>query len=98
MEVEYEDSALETLANDASFSAGLSPGVEQAFRKRIQGIEAAVDERDFFAMRSWRFEKLKGNRLGQYSMRLNDQWRLILRFRDSEKGKVVSVVEIVDYH
>jgi proteic killer suppression protein len=39
-------------------------------------------------------EKLKGNRLGQYSIRINDQWRVCFEWRDGHAYRV----EIVDYH
>lgn len=42
-------------------------------------------------------EKLKGDRLGQTSMRLNDQFRLILTFKNVE-GRVAVLLEVVDYH
>jgi proteic killer suppression protein len=64
----------------------------------MQFIRNAPDERDFFAMRSLRFERLKGGRSHQYSMRLNDQWRLILKLEGSGKDKVVAIVAIEDYH
>jgi toxin HigB-1 len=98
MEVEFEDPALERLATDSSFTGGYDVAIVKAFRKRIQLIHAALDERDFRAMRSINFEKLKGNREGQHSMRLNDQWRLIVRLQARAPGKTVVVVEIVDYH
>jgi proteic killer suppression protein len=41
---------------------------------------------------------LKGARADQHSIRLNDQWRLILHFRTGDDGKSVVVIEIVDYH
>ena len=52
----------------------------------------------FYQMRSLRFEKLKGKRKHQYSMRLNDQWRLILELDDQVPTKVVVVVAVEDYH
>jgi len=64
----------------------------------MQQIRAAEDERAFYSMRSLNFEKLKGNRSQQHSMRINDQWRLILELRGSGKKKVVKIIEIVDYH
>jgi proteic killer suppression protein len=64
----------------------------------MQFIRDAPDERDFFAMRSLRFERLKGGRSHQYSMRLNDQWRLIVELERSGKDKVVAIVAIEDYH
>lgn len=49
-------------------------------------------------MKSLHYEKLKGDRDGQRSMRLNDQWRLILRLQEDDAGKLVVIVSIADYH
>jgi proteic killer suppression protein len=98
MEVAFGDDDLDRLETDAKFDAGFSPGVVKAFRKRMQMIRSAVDERLFYAMKSAHFEKLKGNREGQYSMRLNDQWRLILGFAGEAPNKTAVVISIEDYH
>ena len=75
-----------------------SPAVVKAFRKRMQSIRSAVDERDIRNMKSNHLEKLKGDRSHQHSVMLNDQWRLILEFKDEPTGRVVMVVAIEDYH
>src|ERR1700676_28911 len=98
MDIEYDDDSLRRLASDPRFDAGFGRDVVKAFRKRIQVISAAPDERDFYALKSLHFEKLQGKREGQHSMRLNDQWRLILRFVTRERGKTVVVIAIDDYH
>ena len=98
MEVEFEDDDLDKLEVDGTFTGGYAPKVVKAFRKTMQRIRAAVDTRDLTAMRSLSFEKLKGDRAGQYSMRLNKQWRLIVRLKEIPGSKTVVVVEIVDYH
>ena len=98
MEVEFADDLLRELYVDANSGAGFSQGIVSAYRKRIQFIYAAKDERDFRNWRSLRFEKLKGGRAGQYSMRLNDQYRLVLELKGESHDKTVLVVEIVDYH
>ena len=98
MDVTFQDQSLDRLEPDASYSAGFSDGVVKAYRKRIQQIRAATDERTFYAHRSLRFEKLKAARSGQHSMRLNDQWRLILQLRGKGPRKTVHVIEIADYH
>ena len=77
---------------------GFQANIVTLYRKRLAFIRAAPDERDFYSFRGLRFEKLKGDRVGQYSMRLNDQWRLIIEFSESKKGKVVVVISVVDYH
>jgi toxin HigB-1 len=98
MEVRFDDEKLSRLETDPTFNSGLDQAIVKAFRKRIQVIRAAPDERDFYALKSLHFEKLKGDREGQNSMRLNDQWRLILKFEKTESGKLVVVISISDYH
>lgn len=98
MEVEFDNDDLDRLETDAPFSAGLSNELVRAYRKRMQQIRAALDERDFYASKALHFEKLKGDRDGQYSIRLNRQWRLILELRGDHPCKIVGIVEIVDYH
>ena len=44
------------------------------------------------------FEKLKGKREGQHSIRLNMQWRLVFEIRGGHPCKVIGIIEIVDYH
>jgi toxin HigB-1 len=98
MEVLFKSEDLDKLETDADFDAGYQPGIVKAFRKRMQQIRAALDERDFYTQKSLRFEKLKGTRGHQYSMRLNDQWRLILEFETKSINKVVKIITIEDYH
>ena len=69
-----------------------------AFFSLMARIDAAIDERDLRQFKSRRLEKLKGDRAGQYSMRLNDQWRLILEITEDEQGKLLHVIDIADYH
>ena len=98
MDVDFEDASLRRLEADPGFTAGYEAALVKAFRKRMQLIRAAIDERAFYAMKSLHYEKLKGNLDGHSSMRLNDQWRLLLRLRQDEGGKTVVVISIADYH
>lgn len=98
MEVEFDNGDLDRLETDAQFSAGLSNEIVRAYRRRMLQIRAALDERDFYALKSLHFEKLKGGRDGQYSIRLNKQWRLVLELRGEHPCKIVGIVEIIDYH
>ena len=98
MEIEFKNSDLDRLETDIKFDAGFGRDVVKAFRKRIQAIRAAVDERDLFAIRGNNFEKLKGNRAHQHSMRLNDQWRLILEIKSALPKKIIVVIDVEDYH
>lgn len=98
MEVEYSDDDLDRLETDIGFNAGFAREIVQGFRKRIQIIRAAPDERTFYALKSLHFEKLKGARGHQRSMRINKQWRLIIEIKSGEPKNVVVVVAIEDYH
>ena len=64
----------------------------------MQHIRAAKDERDFYAFKSLRYEKLQGRRDHQHSMRLNDQFRLILEYEGTGQDKTIVIVAIADYH
>lgn len=99
MEVAFDDDNLDRLETDPRFTEGRPPAIVKAYRKRMQTIRAALDERDFYSLRSLRFEKLEGKRKHQHSMRLNDQYRLILELlKENPQGTVVKVVSIEDYH
>lgn len=98
MEVRFKDPLLDSLETDPQATGGFEEAVVSAFRKRMQFIRAAKDERDFYQWKSLHFEKLKGDRAHQHSMRLNDQWRLILEFEGTAPNKTVVIVSIEDYH
>lgn len=65
----------------------------QAERK-LQMLDSANDLNDLRLLPGNRLEKLAGDRRGQHSMRINDQWRICFRWRDDGPCDV----EIVDYH
>jgi proteic killer suppression protein len=98
MEVRHCDASLDRLETDPEYTGGYDQAIVRAFRLRMQTIRAAPDEREFFAIRSFHFEKLKGNRDHQHSIRLNKQWRLILELDGTGSAKVVCIVAIEDYH
>ena len=70
----------------------------RGFQGLIHLLRAAPGLNDLYAIRSLHFEKLRGDRLGERSLRLNDQYRLVVRIEDPGDGPEVVVLEIVDYH
>jgi toxin HigB-1 len=64
--------------------------------KRLRILDAATSLADLAALKSNRLESLKGNRKGQFSIRINDQWRVCFEWARDDPGP--SNVEIVDYH
>ncbi len=71
-------------------------GFERSARLKLDRMEAATSLRDLVALPGNRFEALVGDRKGQYSIRINDQWRICFEWVDRARGP--SNVEIVDYH
>jgi toxin HigB-1 len=71
-------------------------GVERSARLKLDRLEAATAIRDLAALPGNRFEALAGARKGQYSIRINDQWRICFEWASGEPGP--SNVEVVDYH
>ena len=98
MQHDFRTNDLRRMATDLHFDGGFSREIVAAYRRRIQSIRAAIDERPLRNVKAHRFEKLKGARAHQHSMRLNDQWRLILEFGQQEGEKVIHIVDIEDYH
>ena len=98
MDARFKDAELDRLETDARFDAGYPPAIVKKFRQRMQQIRAAQDERDLSGQSSLRWEKLKGNRSHQHSIRLNDQWRLIFEMEGKGSTKNIVIVAIEDYH
>lgn len=99
MEYEFDDpKTYLRLLTDARFTAGFPSHVVSKFRMRIQQIAAALNEKDFYNSKGLHYEKLKGDRSHQHSMKLNDQWRLILELVERNGKKFVNIVGIEDYH
>ena len=63
-------------------------------KRKLEAIHAATRLEDLTVPPSNRLEKLRGNLREFYSVRINDQWRVILRWRDGDAFDV----QIVDYH
>jgi proteic killer suppression protein len=99
MRVEFEDDDLRRLYEEPDFRlSSIGHDLTRAYRKIVGFVAAASDERDLRAMRSLHFEKLEGDRFGQHSLRLDKQWRLIVKLDTTQEGKQVVVIEVVDYH
>lgn len=69
-------------------------GVARVAKRKLDQIHAAASLSDLGAIPGHRLEALAGDREGQYSIRVNDQWRIYFRWADTEALEV----EIVDYH
>jgi proteic killer suppression protein len=68
--------------------------IERQARRRLLYLHQAKTLNDLAALPGSRLEKLSGDRRGQYSIRINDQWRVCLKWKDGRAHDV----EITDYH
>lgn len=99
MRVEFKNDELRLLARDATYSMGLPHHVAAAFRRRVQFIIAAPDERSLYAMRgSLDYKKLRGESDGLRQMRLNQQYRIRLEIVDRDGARVINILDVGDFH
>ena len=94
MIVSYRDKRTRDFAGGKRVKA--FSGVERPARLKLDRLEAAATLKDLAVLPGNRFEALTADRKGQYSIRINDQWRICFEWPDGAPGP--SNVEIVDYH
>jgi len=71
-------------------------GIERAASLKLDRLDAARSLRDLAALPGNKFEALKGDRRGQFSIRINAQWRVCFEWPEGSPGP--QEVQIVDYH
>jgi proteic killer suppression protein len=76
------------------YSEHLPRDIQGRALTKLQQLNAAEDLKDLSIPSANQLEALKGNRKGEYSIRINKQWRICFRWRDGHAFDV----EIVDYH
>ena len=89
----FRSKEAERLCRERISSKQFQSFAEEAYRKLIQ-LDEAEELRDLQGIPGNRLEKLSGDREGQYSIRINKQWRICFRW---EEGNAYDV-EITDYH
>lgn len=71
-----------------------SPELQKVALRKLRMLDAATEVADLRIPPGNRLERLKGDRAGQHSIRINDQWRICFRWSNGDAYDV----EIVDYH
>lgn len=77
-----------------NFSKKFPQNIQRVALRKLRMINRAEILNDLKVPPANRLEDLRGNRKGQYSIRINDQWRICFKWKEGE----VHSVEIVDYH
>jgi toxin HigB-1 len=94
MIVSYRDKRTEDFAAGKRVKA--FSGIERAARLKLDRVDAALSLNDLAVLPGNRFKGLSGDRKGQYSIRINDQWRICFEWHKDSPGP--TNVEIADYH
>lgn len=89
----FADKETEKVFN-RQFSRKLPADIQRMARRKLEVLEAAEQLQDLRVPPANRLEKLSSNRAGQYSLRINQQWRICFEWREKD----AHTVEIVDYH
>lgn len=98
MRIEFADDSLKRVCTDEAHKLGLPFAVIVAARRRLIQLEAAFDERDLRNLKSLNYKKLQGERDGQRSIRVNDQYRIVFDVSQGDRPPVVTILEIGDTH
>lgn len=89
----FADSETERFYTTGKFRR-MPPEIRKRAAMRLLQLNAATQINDLRLPPSNRLEQLRGDRAGQWSMRINDQWRVCFHFKNGDAFEV----EIVDYH
>ena len=89
----FRDSETEKVFN-GQFSAKLPADIQRTALRKLKYLDQTVDLLELRSVPGHRLEKLVGDRQGQYSIRINDQWRICFYWVNNQAQEV----EIVDYH
>jgi len=93
--VSFDDGETEKIWNGER-SSRLPPDIQTGALRNLRLINAARKVDDLRVPPGNRLERLKGERAGQWSIRINDQWRIVFRWTEGEGG--AEDVAIIDYH
>lgn len=89
----FKDRETEKLFNRV-FSRKLPADIQDIALRKLRMLNRSINLNDLKVPPANRLEKLKKDREGQYSIRINDQWRICFEWHQNDAFKV----EIVDYH
>jgi toxin HigB-1 len=98
MDVEFRDKTSSLIESDRAAETKLPISVINSFRDKMVVIRAAPDERTLREWKSLHYEKLQGSKIGERSIRLNKQWRVVFLIDTECKPNKITVLRVEDYH
>ena len=98
MRIVFADEELALIETDRAGETRLGVAVIKSARRKLTVLRAAIDDHSIRNWKSLHYEKLRGNREGQQSIRLNDQYRMIFGLDEETEPQTVTILLIEDYH
>lgn len=98
MRIVFALDVLALIETDEAGATRLPVPVIKSARRKLMVLRAATDDRSLRNWKSLRYEKLKGNREGQRSIRINDQYRMVFRLDEETDPPTITILTIEDYH
>lgn len=98
MEVVFADPTLAKIETDEAGQTGLPVAVIKSVRRKLTVLRAAPDDRSLRNWKSLHYKKLKGDREGLRSIRVNDQFRIVFALSEDSDRPTVTITAIGDYH
>ena len=98
MRFEFANRKLALLYEVGKGAEKLPLEVYSAFVIAVEFIDRIQDERDLYNHKALHLEKLIGKRKGQFSIRLNNQYRLCFEIVKNKAGNIIWILDLVDYH
>ena len=98
MDAKHADPDLERLEVDATYTGGYDRDLVRQFRRVMLLIRSVPNESELYKYPSRHFEKLKGTRQHQHSLRLNKNWRLVVEIVKSARASHLRIIEITNHY
>ena len=98
MRIVFADDELALIETDRAGETRLGVAIIKSARRKLTVLRAAVDDRSLRNWKSLHYEKMKGDREGQRSIRLNDQYRMVFELDEETDPQTVTILKIEDYH
>jgi toxin HigB-1 len=98
MRIVFADDDLALIETKEAGQTRLPVAVIKSARRKLTVLRAAIDDRSLRNWKSLHYEKLKGDRESQRSIRLNDQYRMVFELDEETEPQTATILTIEDYH
>ena len=98
MEIVFAETTLGLVETEDAGQTRLPVAVIKAVRRKLTVMRAAPDDRSLRNWKSLHYEKLKGDRNGCRSIRVNDKYRIVFTLDERTQPPTITIIAVEDYH